>query len=253
MNSMTNRLSMKNEDFQYLQMERLNPVQLDKALEKKSLVYLPLGALEWHGLHLPIGLDSLTSHGICLRAANTTGGLVMPPLYFGMTGSIWHHPHTILIEEDGVLLSILETTLKRFEAIGIQRVLIFTGHFAVRQLEMLETLSEKWKTEKKLLDLSILSISDCPTVEMDADHGAIFETSVLAQIHPELVKLHNLPDMEKVPANDPNGNSKGDHRRNPKNVLYGVFGDDPRGYSEKEAERILCKIVDWVVNSVRAE
>ncbi|MBK8504013.1 MAG: creatininase family protein [Saprospiraceae bacterium] len=39
---------------------------------------MPLGAIEWHGLHLPIGLDSMTSHGICLRVADRVGGLVMP-------------------------------------------------------------------------------------------------------------------------------------------------------------------------------
>ena len=111
---------MKEIELEQYQIERLNPLQIEAELGKNSLVYIPLGALEWHGLHLPIGLDSLTSHGICLRAAQETNGLVMPPLYYGMTGSIWHHPHTILIEEDAVFLTILLTTLKRLEANGVK-------------------------------------------------------------------------------------------------------------------------------------
>ena len=53
---------MGNKDYSQFQIERLNPVQIQSAFKNRSLVYLPLGAIEWHGLHLPIGLDSLTSH-----------------------------------------------------------------------------------------------------------------------------------------------------------------------------------------------
>lgn len=239
---------MKEIELEQYQIERLNPLQIETELAKNSLVYIPLGALEWHGFHLPIGLDSFTSHGICLRAANETKGLVMPPLYYGMTGSIWHHPYTILIEEDSVFLTILLTTLKRLEANGVRKVVIFTGHFALRQLKALEKLKKEWESINKSLKISILSISDCPNIEMEADHGAIFETSVLSQIHPELVKMDNLPTIAEEPANNVNGNSKGDHRRDPKNVLFGIFGDDPRNYEENKAKKILQKIINWLIS-----
>lgn len=240
--------NMDNNDLLKYQIERLNPVQIKKELDLNSLVYIPLGAIEWHGNHLPIGLDSLTSHGICLRAADKTKGLVIPPLYYGMTGSIWHHPYTILLEDDKVFLTILKTTLKRLEDTGIKKVILFTGHFALRQLEALNLLEKEWKSIMKTLKISILSISDCPNIEMEADHGAIFETSVLSQLQPDLVQLNNLPNKEEVPANDFNGNSKGDHRRDPNNVLFGVFGDDPRNYEEKKAKEILQKIINWLIS-----
>jgi len=241
---------MDNKELQNHQIERLNPIQIEKELAVNALVYLPLGAIEWHGKHLPIGLDSFTAHGICLRAAKETNGLVMPPLYYGMTGSIWHHPYTILIEEDDVFLNILITTLKRLEASGVKKVMLFTGHFASRQLEALAALNIKWEAIKETLNISILSISDCPNVRIEADHGALFETSVLAQIHPQLVKLGNLPSKEEVPANDLEGNSKGNHRRDPDNVLFGVFGDDPRDYKQEQAKIILKEIISWVISEV---
>jgi len=241
---------LKEKELERYQIERLNPLQIEAELAKNSLVYIPLGALEWHGLHLPIGLDSLTSHGICLRAAKETNGLVMPPFYYGMTGSIWHHPHTMLLEEDTVFLTILLTTLKRLEADGVREVIVFTGHFALRQLEALEKLKEEWESINKSLKISILSISDCPSVNMEADHGAIFETSVLSQIHPELVNIDNLPTIEEEPANDVDGNSKGHHRSDPKNVLFGIFGDDPRKYKEEQAKEIMEEITNWVISEV---
>ena len=83
---------------------------------------------------------------------------------------------------------------------------------------------------------------------MEADHGALFETSVLAQLHPEMVTLENLPTKEEVPANDLEGNSKGNQRRDPNNVLFGVFGDDPRDYQEEQAKTILKEIINWVIS-----
>ena len=108
-------------NLQKYQIERLNPIQIEKELAINSLIYIPLGALEWHGKHFPLGLDSFTSHGICLSAVEKTRGLVMPPLYYGLTGSIWHHPYTILLEDDEVFLTILRTTLKRLESSGIKK------------------------------------------------------------------------------------------------------------------------------------
>ena len=239
---------MEKTELEHYQIERLNPLQIEAELAKNSLVYIPLGALEWHGLHLPIGLDSFTSHGICLRAAKVTNGLVMPPLYYGMTGSIWHHPHTILLEEDAVFLTILLTTLKRLEANSVKEVVVFTGHFALRQLEALEELKKEWESMNKSLKILVLSISDCPNVNMEADHGAIFETSVLSQLHPELVNLDNLPSKEEVPANDLEGNSKGNHRRDPSNVLFGIFGDDPRNFKEEQAKELMEEITNWVIS-----
>lgn len=241
---------MKNKNLDHLKIERLNPLEIDAALKQKSLIFIPLGAIEWHGLHLPIGLDSLTSQGICLQVADKAGGLVMPPFYYGMSGTIWHHPYTILIEEESVFLNIIKTTLVRLEACGVKKAIIFTGHFTLKQLNALETLKQEWPTISKSLALSVFSISDCPSVEIDADHGAIFETSVLAELHPELVKLQNLPPKDIFPANDIDGNSKGDHRRNPENVLFGIFGNDPRNYIKSEGDSIMRNIVAWLIESV---
>ena len=241
---------MEAKQLEHLQIERLNPLEIEKALGQRSLVFIPLGAIEWHGLHLPIGLDCLTSHGICLRVARATGGLVMPPLYYGMSASIWHHPYTILIEEEKLFLKILKTTLTRLEASGVQKTIIFTGHFALKQLQALDMLKHEWATIGKSMELEILSIADCPTVGMEADHGAIFETSVLGEVHPDLVKLENLPPKDLFPANDVDGNSKGDHRRDRDNILFGILGDDPRNYNKETAVAIFQHILKWLIASV---
>ena len=100
------------------------------------------------------------------------------------------------------------------------------------------------------MKLLILSINQCPEVEMTGDHGAIFETSLLSQLQPDLVHLDKLPDKEKFPANDPDGDSWGAHRRDPDNVLFGILGDDPREYNEEKARNLLKTIINWLTRLV---
>ncbi len=228
-------------------MELMAPQQLDAAIAKKSIVYLPLGAIEYHGPHLPVGLDCLTSHGICLEAAKQLGGVVMPPLYYGMTGSIGHHPWTICVEGEDEFLALLRTTLKRLQDFQIKVAVIFTGHFGRRQLAALTALKNEWSAADQTMKLLCLSIHECDDAILKGDHGAIFETSVLAQLRPELVHLNRLPDQKAHPANDPENNSWGPHRRDPENVLFGILGDDPRNYDPKQAKQLHETLINWLI------
>ena len=43
--------------------------------ERCPVAYLPLGTLEWHGLHNPVGLDALKAHALAVRCARSGGGV----------------------------------------------------------------------------------------------------------------------------------------------------------------------------------
>jgi creatinine amidohydrolase len=63
--------------------EFMRPQQIIAAREKAPIAYVPLGPLEWHGPHLPFGVDMLHAHNMALEAAKLTGGVVLPPLPLG--------------------------------------------------------------------------------------------------------------------------------------------------------------------------
>ena len=48
--------------FQYLR-----PAQITKRRKECSVAYIPLGTLEWHGLHNPMGTDGLQAEEIAVR------------------------------------------------------------------------------------------------------------------------------------------------------------------------------------------
>jgi creatinine amidohydrolase len=63
--------------------ERLRPTQIVERREACPVAYLPMGTIEWHGEHNPVGLDTLKIHALLIRCAERIGGLVFPPLYYG--------------------------------------------------------------------------------------------------------------------------------------------------------------------------
>jgi len=63
--------------------EFMRPQQILAARDKASVAYVPLGPLEWHGPHLPFGVDMIHAHCMALAAARETGGVVVPALPLG--------------------------------------------------------------------------------------------------------------------------------------------------------------------------
>jgi len=61
----------------------LRPGQIVAEKEKGSIVFLPLGPLEWHAPHLPLGTDPLNAQEASLRVAHKIGGVVLPTLFLG--------------------------------------------------------------------------------------------------------------------------------------------------------------------------
>jgi creatinine amidohydrolase len=66
----------------------LTSARLEELRPRRPVALWPLGALEPHGPHAPLGTDTLISVGMCERAAARLAdppAVVLPPLPFGVT------------------------------------------------------------------------------------------------------------------------------------------------------------------------
>jgi creatinine amidohydrolase len=229
--------------------ERLSPAEIEGRLAERSVVYLPLGTLEFHGPHLPIGLDALNGHGVCVAAAERTGGVVLPPVYQGLGGGHAAYPWTIMMTGGETLRANLLATVVRLDGLGVARVVVFSGHFAPEQLDAIDAFASSWNGRPGRRTIVVATaVNRCPDAPLPPDHAGAFETTLLSGIAPELVHVDRLPDLADHPQVDPDGDPSGPHRHDPDQPLWGVFGADPRSADLGRGPELRDHLAAWLAS-----
>jgi len=198
-----------------VQFEEMFPWELAQAIANAPICYLPLGVLEWHGEHNAVGLDALKAHAICIRAAQLSGGVVVPPLYWAtdsredlgdgtyLTGGVekgeryhvpgnmfWLRPATYL----NLLLDIYETMRRR----GFRAILAVSGHWSGDSLATIRTSGEQFLANHPVMNWLLLTDQEVvPDLHYPHEHAAGGETSLLMTLRPDLVDLSKTFETDK--------------------------------------------------------
>jgi len=234
-------------DLTEVRAELLSHLQIEDRLVGSSVVYLPLGALEFHGPHLPVGLDGLTSHGVCVAAAQLSGGVVLPAMYQGTGGEHSKYPWTLMMPTGQAVAENLVAMLRRLDDLGVKTAVVLSGHFADEQRAMLRDVSSDWlQNQGTSMRVITRTMADCDISPVTPDHAGVFESLLLAAIHPDLVHVSKLPALAQNPSIDPEGNNFGSHRHHPDHALWGVFGPDPRELDTSQAPELFAALVKWL-------
>ncbi|MFM6967973.1 MAG: creatininase family protein [Microbacteriaceae bacterium] len=237
-------------EFRHVQAELLRPGQVRDRLEKRSVVYIPIGAFEFHQEHLPFGLDALNAHGLTCLTASRSGGIVLPPLYYGTGGSHKNYPWTIMMDGETEIRRELEKTLSRLQEFDVRVAVLFTGHFAPEQLEMIASIADEWRAAGNRMSVVSLGINMPLNGTPSPDHAGVFETTVLSRFQPDTIDISQLPGIDEAPSVDPDGDPYGVHRHDPDHVLWGVFGPDPRNFRAEDADALTITISDAIERAV---
>ena len=108
--------------------EELTADDFRHAVEQaKGTCILPIGILEKHGPHLPLGTDLLNVRYAALHAAEKEYAVVFPEYYFGQIFEAKHEPGTIAYSRS-IQLNLLQETTDEMARNGCKKVLIVNGH-----------------------------------------------------------------------------------------------------------------------------
>jgi creatinine amidohydrolase len=181
-----------------------------KALEKSSRTcILPIGILEKHGPHAPVGSDLIQVREWAARVTKKEYAVVFPDYFYGQINEARHQPGTFALPER-VVWDLLEATCDEIARNGFDKIVIINGHggnpellkyFIQTRLEkrhkyavyFFEPGADSAYTSKLLK----LHKSD-PAGDM---HAGERETSVLLYLRPDLVKMDSA-------ANESGANQK---------------------------------------------
>ena len=228
------------------QLELLRPGQIEAEMARCPRLWLPLGTIEYHSHHLPVGLDGLQAHGLCLDAAKIAGGLVYPQLWWGTGGGHGAYPWTVMMPGAAEIEAILTLTVSRLQSLGVRQAVLFTGHFADEQLAMIARIAEGWNAAGGPLRAKALGVNGNPGAPFPPDHAGLFETTLLASFHPDLVDISLLPPPNPAEASE---DPYGPQRHDPGHSLHGIFGQDPRAFAPDQAPNLRRVMAEWLAAS----
>jgi creatinine amidohydrolase len=176
-----------------LRFEEMRPDELEAAVAECPLAWVPVGTLEWHGRHLPVGLDALKAHALCLRCAERAGGVVLPPSYHSMLGMMF--PWTFRYPPR-VLRDTMMTTWKFLNEYGFRSIITVTGHYPPTQVAALMALAHEFMRRSDTMVLAVPEFAMAPESRYCGDHAAKWETSILMELRPELVNREKLEEIK---------------------------------------------------------
>jgi creatinine amidohydrolase len=158
----------------------------------------PVGAVEPHGPHAPLGTDTLISVGMCERAAaRLENAVVLPPLPFGVTRYGAAFAGAIGISE-ATLRAVVLDVATALDRQGFRRLVIVNNHFEPEQVATLRSAA----AEAGALYLDLVRRRNAQRLTEEfrrgSCHAGRYETSLVLADAPELVD----PEMASLPSNE---------------------------------------------------
>lgn len=181
-----------------VQMQFMRPGQLEEALRTFPAVYVPLGLIEWHGRHLPLGNDALKAHAILVEAARRFGGVVYPPVFFPSAKYV-RGSEELAPNEDPWKIDMLTSLFQQIKALGVRVILGVSGHNVPQQIAWVDRALAPVIADGAATGLGLWEMSLSHCAESDSDHAAKWETSNMMHLYPSTVDLAALGEGPLAP------------------------------------------------------
>jgi creatinine amidohydrolase len=173
-------------------------VELDALRQKAGgIAIIPVGSVEQHGYHLPLGTDTMVAMMLAEDAAKATETLVVPPLWFGWSPHHMVLPGTITIRPE-ILIEVLYDVIGSLKCHGFSKFVVINGHRIVNIAWMqiaAERAQRQLGVKVVLFDPAFMSKELVSQLEYGpVGHSEEIETAHMMYKHPDLVHLEKAVD-----------------------------------------------------------
>jgi creatinine amidohydrolase len=233
--------------------------------DKENVVIIqPVGAIEQHGPHLPIAVDSAISLGVLGKALGkldeNTPAYALPCLYYGKSNEHWSFPGTITLTAE-TLLRVIHEMAESIYRSGFRKLVLMNSHGG--QPQVMEIAARD--IHQQYPDFLVF-----PLFTWRAPHnaGEIFseyeleygihagdaETSILLSLLPEQVKMERA--VREYPQGLPEDSLLSMEGKLPFAWMTrevsksGVMGD-ATGATREKGDRLLESVSDGWVQTIR--
>jgi len=189
--------------------EEMTWPEVAAAAAASAVAVLPVGSLEQHGHHLPLGSDAIVSFGLAQRLGRRRPMVILPPLYYAArsqpraSGVARAFPGSVGLHGQALTEVCRDLVADLFRS-GFRHVLVLNGHYenAGFLFEGLASASEdhpgttallvNWWDQLRDADLPRIFPDGFPGWEIE--HAGIAETSLVEELRPDLVRQDRKTD-----------------------------------------------------------
>ncbi len=190
-----------------MQFQFENSFDVKEKIDSSSIAILPIGAVEAHGPHLPLGTDNLLAERLSTELAKRVNGFVLPTLPYGQVWSLRNFPGSINISNHSLINFIVDIGDSLYKQ-GFKTFAMVNGHLGngTALKEAARVLFEKCPELRVFyffypgMNKAVAKVR-----ETDAAHGTYFhaceiETSYMLYLAPEYVDMERaITDIPTIP------------------------------------------------------
>jgi len=177
-------------------LQAMTQAEAERALREAALAVLPLGAVEAHGDHLPLGTDNFLAERLAQRyaAALPVPSVLLPLLPFGPMWSTERFPGSLPVGR-ATLTHILLDIARSLARQGVRVLSVVNGHYGNREAitEAARTLHDEGVHLLGFtypgLDAEAARVRETPVARAGYMHACEIETSLMLALAPEHVAL----------------------------------------------------------------
>lgn len=171
-----------------------------EAIHTEEVFVIPVGSIEQHGPHCPVGTDMIIAETVARDAAEQTNAVCLPTVAFGVASHHKNFTGTVFVSET-VFKAYVEDVIRSLLTHGCRKVLLVNGHggntgplysvIARLRIEFRDAvilLFEWWKNEEIVKDLF--------GEDASVTHACGIETSMIHACREETVDLVRAESLE---------------------------------------------------------
>ena len=242
----------------------MNYLQVEDYLKRSDTILIPIGSLENHGKHMPLGTDTMIPDKIAQLINEKSDLIIAPTINYGATDDLVGFAGTISLGVEG-LISLLRTIVDQFYRYGFRHFMILNGHGG-NNASIQAVGMHLYRKGAYLANLNWWLMAGQLNPDWAGGHGGGEETAGVMAVNPALIKTEylNLPEnirndvSEDLPSGAwTNVNFKGASVTIPREIneitdngwLTHSFKNDPPTKATKEwGDKMVQTVADYIVD-----
>lgn len=181
-----------------LDLDALSWVDVVAQIAHDPRLIMPIGALDQHGAHLPLGANVLIARSVALDLSRKFRVLRAPTFYYGTNPPVGDsYAGTSSITNKTLHLALNEL-LAHWEDNGISEFIFITAHRYEPHVEAIAALVPR-RARVRVVQVWDTPVDDLLDEQRAPLHADEAETSVMLYLYPELVRMDRVHDFDITP------------------------------------------------------